>query len=226
MRSFQNSGKLRSLAITGALSIAGLGLIGVGAHATFTQNTTSSQSITAGTVAVAVSASDAPGCTNYEDGCQSLTLNPLGPVGSSFTTGDQTVTATSTGSLPANETSWTLTASPGNQLENEASLCIVRQASSGPWSSNPWVYYNGPLSDESGVVVPISGWPALITGGATDTYIVNVYAGNETTACGAATYSSSPQWTAATAGPSTAPSLSNDSQGLNTTVSVALTYAG
>jgi predicted ribosomally synthesized peptide with SipW-like signal peptide len=209
--------------MVGVMSIAGLGLIGVGVHATFTQNTTSSQAISTGTLAVAVSASDAPGCTSYTDGCHSLTLNALGPVGSTFTTGDQAVTATSTGSLPAYETGWTLTASPGSQLASEASVCIVRQALSGSWPGR-WVYYNGPLSGVNGVLVPITGWPALITGGATDTYIVNVYAGTVTTGCGAATYSSTPQWTTASTGLSTAPILKGDSQGLGMTVSVALTY--
>jgi len=210
------------MTMVGVMSLAGLGLIGVGAHATFTQNTTSSQAISTGALAVAVSAPNSS-CLSYTDGCHSLTLNALGLVGSTFTTGDQAVTATSTGSLPAYETGWTLTASPQSQLASEASVCIVRQAASGSWPGR-WVYYNGPLSGVNGVLVPIKGWPALITGGATDTYIVNVYAGTETTACGAATYSSTPQWTAATTGSSTAPVLNSDSGGFSMTVSVALTY--
>jgi hypothetical protein len=217
--------KLRNMAMAGAMGVAGLGLVGTGAHAVFTQGTTSAQTINAGTLAVVVSAPNSPLCASYTDGCQSLTLNPLGPVGSTFTTGDQAVTATNTGNIPAHETSWTLTASPGSKLVNEASVCIVRQALSGSWPGR-WVYYNGPLSDVNGVLVPISGWPELIPGGATDTYTVSVYAGTETTACGAATYSSTPQWTAATTGSSTAPALNGDSEGLSMTVSVALTYGG
>ena len=216
--------KFKNLAMMGAMSVAGLGLVGAGAHAVFTSSTASTQTITAGTLAVVVSAPHST-CPSYTYGCQSLILNPVGPVGSTFTTGDQAVTATNTGSVPAYETSWTLTASPGSQFVNEASLCIVRQALSGPYEGT-WVYYNGPLSDENGVVVPIAGWPALIPGpgGATDTYTVNVYAGSETTACGAAPYSSTHQWTTATTGLSTAPSLGNYSESLSMTVSVALTY--
>jgi predicted ribosomally synthesized peptide with SipW-like signal peptide len=214
--------KFKNLAMMGAMSVAGLGLVGAGAHAVFTSSTASTQTITAGTLAVVVSAPHST-CPSYTYGCQSLILNPVGPVGSTFTTGDQAVTATSTGSLPAYETGWTLTASPQSQLASEASVCIVRQAASGSWPGR-WVYYNGPLSGVNGVLVPIKGWPALITGGATDTYIVNVYAGTETTACGAATYSSTPQWTAATTGSSTAPVLNSDSGGFSMTVSVALTY--
>ena len=213
------------MAMVGAMSAAGLGLVGVGSHAIFTTASVNSQTITAGTLAVSLSAPNDPLCTSYTDGCQSVTLNPLGPVGSSFTTGDQAMTATSTGSLPAYETSFKLTASPSSQIVNEASVCIVRQASSGPWSSHPWVYYNGPVSQISGLLVPIAGWPALVTGGATDTYTINVYAGAVSTACGAATYSSAPQWTAATTGLSTAPTLNSDSEGQSMTVSVAMTYA-
>ena len=40
--------KLRSVALIGVVSLAVLGLIGVGAHAVFTTSTTSGQSITAG----------------------------------------------------------------------------------------------------------------------------------------------------------------------------------
>jgi hypothetical protein len=41
--------KLRSVALVGVVCLAGLGLVGVGAHAAFTTSTTSGQTITAGT---------------------------------------------------------------------------------------------------------------------------------------------------------------------------------
>ena len=41
--------KLRSVAMTGVLSLAGLGLVGAGAHAVFTTSTASNQTVTAGT---------------------------------------------------------------------------------------------------------------------------------------------------------------------------------
>ena len=44
--------KLRTIGMTGVMSLAGLGLVGAGAHAVFTQNTTSRQTITAGTMHV------------------------------------------------------------------------------------------------------------------------------------------------------------------------------
>ena len=50
--------KLRTVPmVVVVMSIVGLDLIGVGAHATFTQNTTSAQTITAGTWGVTLSGS-------------------------------------------------------------------------------------------------------------------------------------------------------------------------
>jgi predicted ribosomally synthesized peptide with SipW-like signal peptide len=76
--------KLKTMAMTGVMSLAGLGLIGAGAHATFTQNTTSQQQITAGTPQVVLSSADASnGCTtiaiaeaNPGPCSGTLTLNP------------------------------------------------------------------------------------------------------------------------------------------------------
>jgi len=47
--------KLNKIAMTGVMSLAGLGLVGAGAHAVFTQNTTSAQTLTAGTMNVTLS---------------------------------------------------------------------------------------------------------------------------------------------------------------------------
>ncbi len=66
-----------------------VGLIGVGSHAAFTQDTASQQSITAGTMKVVIS----EGAPTASSG-SSLALAPFGPTGSSFTTGDHTITIT------------------------------------------------------------------------------------------------------------------------------------
>ena len=52
---------LRNVALIGAMGTAGLGLVGAGAHAVFTQSTTSTQSITAGTLATAEPGRRPPG---------------------------------------------------------------------------------------------------------------------------------------------------------------------
>lgn len=224
--------RLKNLAMTGALSVAALVLVGTGAHAVFTTSSTSSQTITAGTLAVALSSPDAASsaCVTAVGDCQSLTWNPLGPVGSTYTTGDQTVTVTNAGNLPVYETSFTLTASGASSLESESSVCITR-----PWQGGQEVFYNGPLPGISGVLVPIAGWP-VIAGAATDTYTINVYAGTEPTACGG-TYSgvagvsyiyvpggAAHIWNPPTGSTSSAPSLDNLAEGQSMTVSVAMTY--
>ncbi len=83
--------KLRNVAVAGALSLSGLGLIGLGAHATFSANTASSQTITAGTPGLALWASNATNaCTSqsaaqtYESGCNSITLTTPADVSSVF----------------------------------------------------------------------------------------------------------------------------------------------
>ena len=223
---------IKRLAVSGALGVAGLGLIGFGAHATFTTSTESTQTITAGTLAVALSSPNAANaaCESATGDCQSLEWNPLGPVGSTYTTGDQTVTVTNVGTLPVYETSFTLTATGASNLESQSSVCITR-----PWQGGQEVFYNGALSGISGVRVPIANWPE-ISGQETDTYTVNVYAGSEPTACGG-TYSglagvsdvyvpggAAHIWNPPTGTVSSAPSLDNSAEGENMTVSVVMTY--
>lgn len=199
---------LRKLALFGVSGVAGLGLIGVGAHATFTQNTVSSQQISSGHMKVVLSqgpATDASGPT--------LTLPALGPVGSSFTTGDQTITITNQGNIPVNE----ILSTPGDTvgsgaasqaLAAEAYLCEV---------SSGTVIYNGPLA--SAGAQPIAG---TLAPSATDSYTVNVYAGSEQTACGSVTSVGA----SAVSGTSTAPSLTNDAQDGVITPTLTVSYTG
>ena len=79
------------------------------------------------------------------------------------------------------------------------------------------VIYNGPLSGGlySQQIV------GTLAATATDNYTINVYAGTETTACGAVVTVGQP----AVAGTSTAPSLDNAVQGKTVTVSVTVTYS-
>jgi predicted ribosomally synthesized peptide with SipW-like signal peptide len=200
---------LKNLAMTGALSVAGLGLIGVGAHAVFTQNTTSSQQITAGTMNVNLSTTEGGATGN---GTSALTLAPVGPVGSSFTTGDQTVTITNNSNIPVNITTVATSSTyPTSALATELYICEV----------DPWGYvdYNGPLSGASSVPYG-PGNPIAPLG--TEPMIMNIYAGNETTACGAVTHVGFQ----AVSGTSTAPSLNNDSQGQSIAVTVTTSFSG
>ena len=200
---------LKNLAMTGALSVAGLGLIGVGAHAVFTENTTSSQQISIGTMNVTLSTTGAGVLGNNTS---ALTLAPVGPTGSSFTTGDEVVTITNNSNIPVNITSiGTSSTYPTSVEATELYICEV----------DPYGYvdYNGPLSGAT--TVPYGpGNP--IAPLATEPMIMNIYAGNETTACGAGTHVGFK----AVSGTSTAPSLTSGAEGQSIAVTVTTGFSG
>lgn len=187
---------LKNLAMTGALSVAGLGLVGMGAHAVFTAQTTSSQEILAGTPGVAISM---PGtsCPNADWHCTSVTMPLVGPTNSTFTSGDQVLTLTNTGNIPMTEDtiSFAVT-SPTSALATEAQVCF---GSTGLGTGGAWYpIYNGSLAGFNGVSYSQAGDVLTIAGtaysmhapvdfGPTDSFVLNVYAGAETTACGPST---------------------------------------
>jgi hypothetical protein len=199
--------KFRFLAMIGVMSLAGLGLVGAGAHAIFTTSTTSTQNITAGPLSVVLYG---PTGNNWGgNGTTSLTL-PAVVAASSFTTGDQVVTMYNNGAIPASEITEAIgTNYPASALAGELAVCEV---------SSGVVIYNGPLS--GGLYTQaIAGTIAV---GGTDTYTINVYAGSETTACGAVTGVGS----TAVAGTSTAPALDNSVEGESLNVTVTVGYSG
>jgi predicted ribosomally synthesized peptide with SipW-like signal peptide len=206
--------RVRNIALAGVVSVAGMGLIGVGAHAVFTQNTVSAQTITAGTMNVTLYSTAAVGGNNTAN----LALANLGPTGSTFTTGDQLVTITNNAPFVVSE----ITATPGDTFDSsggptspnsrlaaETYLCEV---------SSGEVIYNGLLS-----AAPAQGIVGtLAASGGTDSYIVNVYAGNATTACGTGTTGTTPNVPA----PSGAPTLNNDAEGGVIQPTMTVSYTG
>jgi hypothetical protein len=219
--------------MTVVITIAGLGLIGVGAHATFTTSTSSGQTITAGTsdptlVGSCVSVTSCPLAGNNlytlsPDGTI-LTFAPDAPATPSFTTGDEEVTATNTGNLPLSDPTWVVNATGGSDLEGQAYVCVT-STGIGTDTTN-FVLYNGPLNGFSGTTFALGGdvlspTSALTaTSGPTDNLVVDVYVGSEPTLCG-----SSAAGTPATPGPSTTPStISGAAIGESIAVSVELTY--
>jgi hypothetical protein len=234
--------KLRSVAMTGVLSLAGLGLIGAGAHATFTTQTTSQQTIGAGKLAVVLTASGSSGCTSLSDNCTSLTFPALGLVGSSFTTTDQVVTMTNVGTIPATEITFNLTATPPSSvLANEASMCVTSTGLG--TNGNDYVLYNGPLSGglnanwgQNGDTLTVGG-SYTNTAAPTDNYIINIYAGTATTQCGSTftandvisnegTLANASTGATGTPGPSAAPTLQNGAEGGSVTLTATTTYQG
>ena len=227
--------KLRTVPMVGAMSIVGLGLIGFGAHATFTTSTSSGQTITAGTYDPTLVGSCASGTNcpvavgnilyNLSPDSTVLTFTADTPTAASFTTGDEEVTATNTGNLPVSDPTWVIGANVGLDLESEAYVCAT---STGIGTDNTnIVLYNGPLSGFTGTsyslsndVLSPSGATPTATSGSTDNFVVDVYAGSEPTLCGTNTAAGTP----ATPGPSNAPVISGAALGENIAVNVQLTY--
>jgi hypothetical protein len=233
--------KLKAVALTGVMSLAGLGLIGAGAHATFTTQTTSQQTINAGNLSVVLTA---PGsnCPILSDNCVALTFPPLGPVASSFTTGDQEVTMTNVGTIPATEITFNLSATPlPSAIANEASMCVTSTGLG--TNGNDYVLYNGPLSGglnqnwgQGGDTLTVGG-PYTNTAAPTDNYLINIYAGTATTQCGSTftandvisgvgTLANASPGATGTPGTSLAPTLQNDSEGGSVTLTATMTYQG
>lgn len=173
---------IKKLAMTGALSVAGLGLVGVGTHAVFTQNTASSQQITAGTMNVTLWSASASSGNNTA----SLTLASAGPETSSFMA-KYDVTITNNGNIPVHEIAYQLTDAGTAALENQVWACLY---SSGP--GNEYIYFNEPLTTALSYGESATAFNLAPLG--TDYYTLVIYAGPLTdTGCGGA----SSGWSAA-----------------------------
>jgi predicted ribosomally synthesized peptide with SipW-like signal peptide len=205
--------KLTRIAMSGAAGVMGLGLIGVGAHAAFTANTTSHQSVNAGSLSMVFTD---PGVTGT--GTTSVTLPAQTNNATSFTTGTVKLTVKNAGTLDAYNILSTIGVSnggggPTGALENESYVCLV--ATNG--TATGTVFYNGPLAGAphsqavAGTEKP----------GTTAWYILNVYAGTEHTQCGTV----SAYGAAAAPGTSTEPALTNNAEGGTITVTETLSYS-
>ncbi len=219
--------KLRTIASVGVMSIAGLGLIGTGAHAVFTQNTTSSQSIQAGTMNVVLSSPTATAGNNTAN----LTLPSTGPTPSTFTTAPELITINNNSNIPVNEVALQLSDTNNNStLQAETWACFYSDGS---------ILFNEPLTTVEGY-----GQAAVlgtIPAGGTDSYTVVFYAGRtENTGCGAAftgfqlkpyggfpgAYYSSESYPQSPGTNASAASLTNPAQGGSLTPTVTLSYTG
>jgi predicted ribosomally synthesized peptide with SipW-like signal peptide len=190
--------KLRAVAMTGVLSLAGLALIGAGAHAAFTTSTTSSQQISTGTMNVQLYSSNALS----GNGSANLVLNNYGPIGSTFSTGQEEVQIYNAGSIPVSGVSATFGASGSSALWSELNVCLV--------GSDGALIWEGPLNAATGTA-SISDIGPIASGG-WSAYYVDYYAG--------------PQTLPGSCGYTSAPALDNSV--LNTSVipTVTITYNG
>jgi len=234
--------KFRNFALFGAVSVMGLGLIGVGAHAVFTTSTASSQTITAGAPSVIVYSADAPGCTTASDNCTSITLNPVGPVGSTFdqpTSPLVPITIKNTGTIPVSEGAIQLTDATngpaGNYLQDQMNICMSSDPGSGGTGllDGATVVANGPLLTGLALTPSVKLVGPTLNPGQTDEYQVDFYAGQNSVECGT-TWSDGGHTASAWSGagyPSVNPwvtpaSLTNNAEGGAVAVTLTYSYTG
>ncbi len=218
--------KLRTISILGAIGVAAIALIGAGAAGVFTTATTSTQTITAGTLNVVLTSS----CAQSGNNSTNLTLAPEAAVGSSFESSPCVITVNNIGNIPVTYTTIQLTAtndgtSAGAALEAETFACFYGpEVGSSPPSGI--IGFNGPVPTVIGDgPVAVGG---TIPAGGTDTYILVFYAGPTTnTGCGGNVpdYSTVP-WPQSPGTNSAAASLDNSAQGGSFYPALTLTYSG
>jgi len=197
--------KSRKFLTAGAIGVAAFALIGAGASATFTAHTTSTQTITAGVLAVSLSSPDVAGCHDATNHCTSLTLPAFGATSSTFETANSTITMTNTGTIPLSfdgnyagteglgvQMTAAVNSTPASAyLRDQMNVCIQ-----GGDASGSWVEGNGPLTTALALHPSVRENPVVLAVGGTATYNVNFYAGKNSAGCGTTT-SSGPNTTAA-----------------------------
>jgi hypothetical protein len=180
----------RPLAALIGVGVLGLAAIGVGAGASFTTDVQASQTITAGTLDVSVSApgTDCPDATFH---CHALTLDAVGPLGSTFETAPTKVTMTNTGNIPATFEAIQIsethgTADQSGNLRNQMNICIEgRDASNGTGPN--WVEGNGPLTTAIALHTTVVENHVVLAPGQTATFWMSFYAGKNSSRCGTIT---------------------------------------
>ena len=164
--------KQHKIIATIGAGVAGLALIGTGAGATFTDNVNAQQQITAGTLSMTVD-SNAPGSST--DG-KTVTLAPVGPTQSTFTTGRQLITTTNSGNITASAITLSLDASNNNNPALLDQVWVKIESWSAPNQGGSLATaYDGPLSGLAGHPMAIMG---DVPAGDTDPFYVTFYAGS------------------------------------------------
>jgi hypothetical protein len=222
--------KFRFIALMGVMSLAGLALVGVGAHAVFTTSTTSSQNITAGNLSVVAYADGATG-----NGSPTISLPSVGPVGSTFASNPIQVQVYNNGNVTATEINLQMSDTNNNStLQGEVYACMVSGFGA---PGGPWIMFNEPLWQiESYGALPLAGagvpvpLGADLAPGASDYYTLQFYAGpTAATECGSTVdwYAPAPAYPnpSGDVNPAAA-SLTNPAQGGTVIPALTLTYSG
>jgi|BarGraNGADG00312_2_1021985.scaffolds.fasta_scaffold11845_3 predicted ribosomally synthesized peptide with SipW-like signal peptide len=210
----------RKLLTSGAIGVAAFALIGVGASATFTDAVHANQTVTAGTIGVTIT--NAAG-TLSADG-KTITLPPVGPVGSTFETSNGAIWVTNTGNVTVTAAAFQLGQTTNGStasayLRDQLNVCIKSTDSSGTW-----VEANGRLMTGVNLVPSVVENPITLAPGESMPFSVNFYAGKDS-ACG--TVSSDGPNTASRWGSYVTPaSLTNAAQGGVVTPTLTFSFTG
>jgi hypothetical protein len=172
--------KLKAVALTGVMSLAGLGLVGAGAHAVFTTSTSSAQTISAGTLGLVLRATNPDGSQVTGYNTNSITFASQAPVSSSFVTAPQLITILNNGNVTATEISMKLT-DPYDST-NVASAALDSQTWVCMYSDGE-LAFNEPMTTVEGYGSVVIGAQTIAPQG-TDSYTVVFYAGSTDGGCG------------------------------------------
>lgn len=126
--------RIRSLALGGVAGLMGLGLIGVGAHATFTTSATAHQVVSSGSLGLVLYSPTAAGGNTTS----SLTLKKLTTAGSTFVETED-VTVRNDGTDPITHFTVTSSATPANTLAQSVWACVT-------YDGTTAVLYTGPAN--------------------------------------------------------------------------------
>jgi hypothetical protein len=221
----------RTTAALLGVGAVGLALVGVGAGATFTTSTQSHQTIKSGTLSMALWSPTVGGCESASRNCHDLTLNSVGPVGSTFVTPATLITMTNTGDIPATfdaiqmSESHNLGDPASNALEREMNVCIQSTDASG----GPWTEGNGPLAAAVALTPSVKENPVVLNPGQTATYQVSFYAGQDS-GCNPVSSDGShtkAAWDGYLGHPYQTPaSLAQDAQGGSVTPTLSFSFTG
>jgi len=214
----------RKLLTAGAVGVAALALIGTGAGATFTDAVQAHRTVTAGTMNVQIVSGG-----NISADHKSVTLDAVGPTGSTFESAHQVVTVKNNGNIPATFDSFQMTeshsdAGNNNALLRQVNVCIRSTDPSGTWTEG-----NGPLTTALALHPTVKENPVVLQPGQSASFSVDFYAGKDSI-CGTTSSDGSntrTAWDGYNGGPYHTPaSLTNEAQGGVITPTLTFSFTG
>lgn len=223
----------RKFATGTALGVAAFALTTAAASATFTDEVSATQQVTAGTPGLRIT--NAAGGAVSSDG-RSVTLPALGPVNSTFESTHRVITLTNTGDIDVTAVAFQLSethvgTANNNALAAQINVCVQSTDKSG----GPWTEGNGPLSAAVNLVPTVNQSPVVMSHNPAGinhsrTFSVDFYAGKDSSWCNRV-HSDGPHanaaWTALVGREySTPPSLNNAAIGGLVTPKLTFSFTG